>query len=63
VEKPEDTIAKASELFKEDIIAELGSRSRQFVQKYDWEMLTDSFIKVLEEEIGKKKNGQPSQGI
>jgi glycosyltransferase involved in cell wall biosynthesis len=63
VEKPEDTIAKASELFKDDIIAELGSRSRQFVQKYDWEMLTDSFIKVLEEEIGKKKNGQPSQGI
>ncbi len=57
VDKPEDTINKANELFKDGIIAELGSRGRQSVQKYDWEILTDRFLKVLEEEIGKRKNG------
>lgn len=56
VEKPEDTITKASQLFKDGIITELGSRSRQSVQKYDWNILTDSFLRVLEEEIRKRKN-------
>ena len=60
VDKPEETISKASQLIKDDIITQLGERSRQFVQQYDWEPLTDRFVSILEEEILKKKNGHPS---
>jgi glycosyltransferase involved in cell wall biosynthesis len=60
VDRPEDTIAKANQLIKDGIITQLGERSRQFVQQYDWEPLTDRFVSILEEEIQKKKNGHPS---
>jgi len=60
IEKPEDTISKATDIMKDDIISDLGSKARQFVQKYDWELLTDKFVNVLQEEIQKKSHGYPS---
>ena len=60
IDKPEDTVTKAIELAKGDIIKDLGTKARAFVQKYDWETLTDRFVKILEEAIAKKRNGRSS---
>lgn len=58
IDNPEDTVTKAIELARDDIIKDLGNRARNFVQKYDWETLTDRFEKILTEEIQKKRNGR-----
>jgi len=49
VDKPEDVLKKAIELIENDSIEKEGKKARNFVEKYDWDKITDEFERVLEE--------------
>jgi glycosyltransferase involved in cell wall biosynthesis len=54
IDKPEDTLEKAIQLVQDNKLKSLGAKARNFVQKYDWQQITDEFEKVLGEVISKK---------
>jgi glycosyltransferase involved in cell wall biosynthesis len=49
VDKPEDTVTKATELIQNGKIEELGQKARNFVEKYSWQSITNEFEKILKE--------------
>ena len=51
VDKPEEALKKAIELIKNGGIKEEGMKARKFVEKQDWNKITDEFERVLEEVI------------
>jgi glycosyltransferase involved in cell wall biosynthesis len=55
VDKPEDVIPKAIELFHSGQIEALGLKAREFAARNSWEKITDEFEGILKEVI-KEKN-------
>jgi glycosyltransferase involved in cell wall biosynthesis len=55
VDKPEEAVAKATELVQDGIVEQLGSRARSFVERYTWDSITDEFERILEEAIKEKR--------
>jgi glycosyltransferase involved in cell wall biosynthesis len=51
VDKPEEAVAKATELIQSGRIEELGQKARSFVERYSWESITDEFEKILKETV------------
>jgi glycosyltransferase involved in cell wall biosynthesis len=54
VDKPEDTLAKAIEIFKDGKVKEYGYAARKFVNQYSWESITDEFEKEIKNLVGEK---------
>jgi len=63
VDRPEDVVAKAFELAQANRLEELGLKARNFVEKYNWDNITDEFEKILEEAIKEKRSGTISRGM
>jgi len=57
IDRPEDALAAAIKLSKNGALAELGAKSRRFIEKYDWDSITDEFESLLKEAIESKSNG------
>ena len=55
VNKPEDVIDSAKELYLDGKLQELGIRARNFAVKNSWEKITDQFENMLQEVIEEKK--------
>jgi glycosyltransferase involved in cell wall biosynthesis len=53
IEKPEDTLEKALEIICGGNIVKEGNRARKFVEKLDWESITDEFEHTLIELLGR----------
>lgn len=51
VNKPEDVLKKTIELIENGLINEKGIKARKFVEKQDWNKITDEFESILEEVI------------
>jgi len=51
IDRPEDTIDKALELFLNSSISNLGNKARRFAEKNSWDRITDEFEKLLKEAI------------
>ena len=49
VDKPEDVLWKALDLAEKNKLSEEGANARKFVEKNDWEKVTDEFERSLEE--------------
>lgn len=56
VDKPEHTIAKATELLQSGRIEELGRKARSFAERNSWDSITDEFEGILEEAIKEKQS-------
>lgn len=54
VNRPKDVLAKALELVQNGSVGTLGLKSRSFVEKNSWDIITDEFEKILEEVIKEK---------
>jgi len=54
VDRPEDVVKKAIETIKSSNLKELGARAKAFVERYNWQDITDEFERILEEVIIKK---------
>jgi glycosyltransferase involved in cell wall biosynthesis len=52
---PEETIIKAKNLAKSGKIKGFGVKARKFVERYDWNKLTDEFESVLQGVIKGKR--------
>jgi len=63
IDKPEDVIAKAIELVQTGSVTELGSKARNFVERYSWDSITDEFERILEEAIEEKRNEGTSKRV
>jgi glycosyltransferase involved in cell wall biosynthesis len=61
IDKPEDAGAKALELVQNGAVEKLGSKARNFVERYSWDKITDDFERILEEAIKEKRNERISQ--
>lgn len=61
IDKPENAVAKALELVQNGTLEELGSKARNFVERYSWNNITDEFERILEEAIKEKRNERISQ--
>jgi len=55
IDRPEDAVTKAVELWESGKIEELGSRARGFVERYSWDKITDEFERILKEAIKEKQ--------
>ena len=55
VDEPADAIDKAKSLVRDGKIGKLGDKARKFVQKYNWDSITDEFEKILEGVIEEKR--------
>jgi glycosyltransferase involved in cell wall biosynthesis len=55
VDEPADAVGKAKSLVKDGKIGKLGGKARKFVQKYNWDSITDEFEKVIEGVIEEKR--------
>lgn len=55
LDKPEEVIAKAIELMQNGSVERLGSRARSFVERYNWDSITDEFESIIEQAIKEKK--------
>ena len=55
VDRPEDVVAKAIELVQNSSVEKLGAKARSFVERYNWDTITDEFQNILEEAIKKKQ--------
>jgi len=51
IKKPEDTIEKALSLVRTGELKELGAKAKKFVDRYDWEKITDEFESILHKAI------------
>jgi glycosyltransferase involved in cell wall biosynthesis len=47
VDRPEETLQKAAELYKAENFQELGMRAHRFVEPKNWDIIADSFEKSL----------------
>jgi len=56
VDKPEDVLKKAIELIENDSIEKEGKKARKFVEKYDWDKITDEFEEILKEVVRRDRN-------
>ena len=56
VNRPEDVIAKATELIQKGSLEELGSRARRFVERLSWDNITTEFERILEEVVKERKD-------
>lgn len=63
IDRPEAAIAKAVELIQDGKVEELGDKSRLFVERHDWEHITDEFERILEEAIKEKQNGETTERV
>ncbi len=61
VDKPEDAVAKAVELVRNSNLEEIGSKARNFVEKYSWDSITNEFEQILDEVIRDKRNATISK--
>ena len=61
VDKPEDVVAKAVELVRNGNLEEIGSKARNFVEKYTWDNITNEFEGILDEVTKEKRNGTISK--
>ena len=57
IDRPEGVVAKARELVQNGILEELGSKARNFVERYSWDNITDEFEGILREVVKEKKSG------
>jgi len=51
VDKPEEALKKAIELIENGGIEDEGKKARKFVEKQDWNKITDEFERILKEAI------------
>lgn len=51
VDKPKDVLKKAIELVESGNVNQAGKKARKFIEKNDWNKITDDFEKVLKELI------------
>ncbi|MFC1964267.1 glycosyltransferase, partial [Chloroflexota bacterium] len=49
IDRPEEAVAKALELSRNGSIRELGTKSRRYIEKFNWDSITDEFEKILKE--------------
>lgn len=63
VDRPEDVVAKATELVQNSNVERLGSKARSFVESYSWDTITDEFEKILSEAIKEKQNEPLSKRV
>jgi len=61
VDEPEDAVAKAFQLVRNNRLQELGLKARNYVEKYSWDSITDEFERILEEVIKEKRNAAISK--
>jgi glycosyltransferase involved in cell wall biosynthesis len=55
VDKQEDVLERASELAENpEMMMQIGLKAAKYVQKYDWENITEEFEKVLQGTVGHK---------
>jgi glycosyltransferase involved in cell wall biosynthesis len=54
VDQPEDVIARAIQLVQNNSVEELGNRARRFVERNNWDNITDEFEEILEEAVEEK---------
>jgi glycosyltransferase involved in cell wall biosynthesis len=54
VDKPEDVVAKALELVQDNRVEDLGTKARNFVERYGWDNIIDKFERILKEAITDK---------
>jgi len=55
VDRPSDVLEKAIELAKNrEVMNEIGIKAAKYVQKYNWESITDQFETILEGLVGNK---------
>jgi len=59
VDKPEEVVAKALELVRTGQARELGLKARKFVERNNWDRITDEFERILNEVIAEKKARRP----
>lgn len=57
IDRPEDAVKKALELVAGGSLNELGSKAREFVERYSWDNITDEFEGILEEVVKEKRAG------
>ena len=55
VNRPEDVIEKAIEIIKDGSYKNIGSKSREYIEKYSWNNIANTFEKILNEAIVQKK--------
>jgi len=51
VEQPQDVIEKAIELSSKNNLIDLGTKAREFVEKFSWTRITDQFEEILMDAI------------
>lgn len=56
VDRPEDIVEKACELFCNNCLSQLGAKARLFVEKNSWKNIADEFERILQEVIKEKRN-------
>jgi glycosyltransferase involved in cell wall biosynthesis len=54
VDKPEDIIGMCLNLVLQNTTIELGKKARGFVEGRSWDIITDDFMKIIEDSIEKK---------
>ena len=54
IDRPEDAIDKALELFSNGSISNLGNKAKRFTERNSWDKITDEFEKLLKEAIKQK---------
>ena len=47
VDRPEGVIAKSLELVAEGNLEEIGAKGRKYVERKDWDIVTDEFENIL----------------
>ena len=62
VDSPAEVVRKAIELLDNGAnLTEYGSRNRSFVEKFNWENITDEFERILKKAIEEKRNERLSK--
>lgn len=54
IDRPEDAVEKAIELVAGKSLDELGSKARNFVERYSWDNIADEFEEILKNAIKEK---------
>ena len=55
IDRPEDAIDKALELFSNGSISNLGNKARRFAERNSWDKIADEFEKLLKEATKRKR--------
>ncbi len=54
IDRPEDAVDKAMELFSNGNVANLGAKARRFAERNSWDKITDEFERLIQEAIKQK---------